>query len=109
MHNGCFKSLKEVVHFYNTRDLLPRCAATLASILPKGQRLINLARIVKASIRHERLQSRVNWLTFERQNSEDTLMCESQWFSSDKALQSLDTQCELSARERALCPDVPRA
>jgi cytochrome c peroxidase len=24
-HNGYFKSLKEVVHFYNTRDVLPRC------------------------------------------------------------------------------------
>jgi cytochrome c peroxidase len=26
MHNGVFKSLEEVVHFYNTRDVLPRCA-----------------------------------------------------------------------------------
>jgi cytochrome c peroxidase len=26
MHNGYFKSLKEVVHFYNTRDVLPACA-----------------------------------------------------------------------------------
>jgi cytochrome c peroxidase len=25
MHNGYFKSLKEVVHFYNTRDVLPVC------------------------------------------------------------------------------------
>ena len=25
MQNGYFKSLKEVVHFYNTRDTLPRC------------------------------------------------------------------------------------
>jgi cytochrome c peroxidase len=25
MHNGYFKSLKEVVHFYNTRDTLPQC------------------------------------------------------------------------------------
>src|ERR1700720_171836 len=25
MHNGYFKSLKEVVHFYNTRDVLPKC------------------------------------------------------------------------------------
>jgi cytochrome c peroxidase len=24
-HNGYFKSLKEIVHFYNTRDVLPRC------------------------------------------------------------------------------------
>jgi cytochrome c peroxidase len=24
-HNGVFKSLKELVHFYNTRDVLPRC------------------------------------------------------------------------------------
>jgi cytochrome c peroxidase len=27
MHNGYLKSLKEVVHFYNTRDALPRCKA----------------------------------------------------------------------------------
>ena len=27
MHNGYFKSLKEVVHFYNTRDVLPACQA----------------------------------------------------------------------------------
>ena len=26
MHNGYLKSLKEVVHFYNTRDVLPECA-----------------------------------------------------------------------------------
>ena len=25
VHNGYFKSLKEVVHFYNKRDLLPVC------------------------------------------------------------------------------------
>jgi cytochrome c peroxidase len=27
MHNGYFKNLKEVVHFYNTRDVLPKCQA----------------------------------------------------------------------------------
>ena len=27
MHNGVFKSLEEVVRFYNTRDLLPTCGA----------------------------------------------------------------------------------
>jgi cytochrome c peroxidase len=27
MHNGYFKSLHEVVHFYNTRDVLPPCKA----------------------------------------------------------------------------------
>jgi cytochrome c peroxidase len=27
MHNGYFKNLRDVVHFYNTRDVLPRCAA----------------------------------------------------------------------------------
>jgi cytochrome c peroxidase len=26
MHNGYFTSLKDVVHFYNTRDVLPSCA-----------------------------------------------------------------------------------
>ena len=25
-HNGYFKSLKQIVHFYNARDVLPRCA-----------------------------------------------------------------------------------
>ncbi len=25
-HNGYFKSLEEIVHFYNTRDVLPSCA-----------------------------------------------------------------------------------
>lgn len=25
-HNGYFKSLKAIVHFYNTRDILPKCA-----------------------------------------------------------------------------------
>jgi cytochrome c peroxidase len=24
-HNGYFKSLQDIVHFYNTRDVLPRC------------------------------------------------------------------------------------
>jgi cytochrome c peroxidase len=27
MHNGVFKTLREVVHFYNTRDILPECKA----------------------------------------------------------------------------------
>jgi cytochrome c peroxidase len=27
-HNGYFKTLKEIVHFYNTRDVLPRCEKT---------------------------------------------------------------------------------
>jgi cytochrome c peroxidase len=30
MHNGVFKSLREVVHFYNTRDVLPGCETTLS-------------------------------------------------------------------------------
>lgn len=25
MHNGAFKTLEQVVHFYNTRDVLPKC------------------------------------------------------------------------------------
>jgi cytochrome c peroxidase len=29
-HNGAFKSLEEVVHFYNTRDVLPACRAVAA-------------------------------------------------------------------------------
>ncbi len=31
MHNGYFKTLEGVVRFYNTRDVLPRCADPLAS------------------------------------------------------------------------------
>jgi cytochrome c peroxidase len=31
MHNGYFKTIEGVVHFYNTRDTLPRCADSLAS------------------------------------------------------------------------------
>jgi cytochrome c peroxidase len=27
MHNGYFTSLKDVMHFYNTRDVLPRCGS----------------------------------------------------------------------------------
>jgi cytochrome c peroxidase len=30
MHNGAFKSLEEVVHFYNTRDVLPDCTTLSA-------------------------------------------------------------------------------
>jgi cytochrome c peroxidase len=29
MHNGYLKSLKAVVHFYNTRDTLGRCSSDL--------------------------------------------------------------------------------
>jgi len=39
MHNGYFKSLKEVVHFYNTRDVLPECkAGDSGERFPAGQR-----------------------------------------------------------------------
>ncbi len=31
MHNGWFRTLEGVVHFYNTRDVLPRCADPLAT------------------------------------------------------------------------------
>lgn len=31
MHNGYFKTLEGVMHFYNTRDTLPRCVDPLAS------------------------------------------------------------------------------
>ena len=35
MHNGAFKSLEQVVHFYNTRDVLPTCAGV---VLPNDPR-----------------------------------------------------------------------
>jgi cytochrome c peroxidase len=34
-HNGYFKTLKEIVHFYNTRDVLPKCKET-AKAKPGG-------------------------------------------------------------------------
>ena len=37
MHNGVFKSLKQVVDFYNTRDLLPRCTAEQIATLHPSQ------------------------------------------------------------------------
>lgn len=33
-HNGYFKSLESIVHFYNTRDVLPRCMPTTALSAP---------------------------------------------------------------------------
>lgn len=39
MHNGAFKSLAQVVHFYNTRDVLPRCVGT---VLPNDPRFGNI-------------------------------------------------------------------
>jgi cytochrome c peroxidase len=30
-HNGYFKSIEGIVHFYNTRDVLPRCAAAMVT------------------------------------------------------------------------------
>ncbi|HET9794240.1 MAG TPA: cytochrome c peroxidase [Thermoanaerobaculia bacterium] len=35
-HNGVFKSLEEVVHFYNTRDVLPVCGARKGLVAGKG-------------------------------------------------------------------------
>jgi cytochrome c peroxidase len=35
MHNGAFKTLEQVVHFYNTRDVLPRCRGL---VLPSDPR-----------------------------------------------------------------------
>ena len=36
-HNGYFKSLESVVHFYNTRDVLPRCVTPIAISQPGAQ------------------------------------------------------------------------
>lgn len=35
MHNGVFKSLEQVVHFYNTRDVLPTCSAGVGPYDPR--------------------------------------------------------------------------
>ncbi|MEP6573683.1 MAG: cytochrome c peroxidase [Gemmatimonadota bacterium] len=34
MHNGVFKTLEQVVHFYNTRDVLPACASAIGPTDP---------------------------------------------------------------------------
>ncbi len=31
-HNGYFKSLKRIVHFYNTRDVMPQCATSVTDV-----------------------------------------------------------------------------
>ncbi|MHB1350227.1 MAG: cytochrome-c peroxidase [Desulfobulbaceae bacterium] len=46
-HNGVFKTLKEVVHFYNTRDVLPACEETAGAksgvnCWPKPEVAVNL-------------------------------------------------------------------
>jgi cytochrome c peroxidase len=33
MHNGYFKTLQEVVHFYNTRDVLPSCPTSVGTAI----------------------------------------------------------------------------
>ncbi len=38
MHNGAFKSIEQVVHFYNTRDVLPHC---IGIVLPNDPRYGN--------------------------------------------------------------------
>ena len=35
MHNGAFKSLAQVVHFYNTRDVLPKCVGLVLPTDPR--------------------------------------------------------------------------
>lgn len=35
MHNGAFKTLEQVVHFYNTRDVLPQCVGVVLPIDPR--------------------------------------------------------------------------
>ncbi|MEO6445036.1 MAG: hypothetical protein ABIP66_07770 [Gemmatimonadaceae bacterium] len=35
IHNGALKSIEQVVHFYNTRDVLPTCPAGVVSFDPR--------------------------------------------------------------------------
>jgi cytochrome c peroxidase len=48
MHNGYFKALKEVVHFYNTRDVLPKCkpreSGERVTCWPESENATNLNR-----------------------------------------------------------------
>ncbi len=40
MHDGVFKSLRQVVHFYNTRDVLRRCLEGEVAATPAGLRTV---------------------------------------------------------------------
>ena len=59
-HNGYFRSLKQIVHFYNTRDVLPRCSAhdpregTLAGRYRRPPRTSTRARSVICGYRTRR-------------------------------------------------------
>lgn len=54
MHNGYFKTLKGVVHFYNTRDVLPVCATDLTEAEALAQKCWPAAE-VPATVNHDEL------------------------------------------------------
>jgi cytochrome c peroxidase len=55
MHNGVFKSLEAVVHFYNTRDALPRCETVAAPVAgancwPAPEVEANMTRVIVGNL-----------------------------------------------------------
>ena len=56
MHNGVFKTLDQVVHFYNTRDVLPKCSAVAVPTIPAPMiTMVDMVRFL------EPVEGRVGW------------------------------------------------
>jgi cytochrome c peroxidase len=68
-HNGYFKSLKEIVHFYNTRDILPTCThgspgeKTTCWPLPEVSENVNRSELGKLGLTDEEEDAIVAFLT----------------------------------------------
>jgi len=70
MHNGVFKSLREVVHFYNTRDVLPRCEVTPSPMIgvncwpaPEVARNLNVSEVGNLGLSAEDENALIAFLT----------------------------------------------
>jgi cytochrome c peroxidase len=67
-HNGYFKSLKSIVHFYNTRDVLPRCGpndpgeGTTCWPAPESTRNVNTKFVGRLGLSDEEENALVNFL-----------------------------------------------
>lgn len=53
-HNGYFKSLDQIVHFYNTRDVLPACTASVSAAVAMADNCWPAAEY-PATVNHEEL------------------------------------------------------
>jgi cytochrome c peroxidase len=57
-HNGYFTSLKAIVHFYNTRDALPRCQPNDVGDVPNSARRYGAADLLAVSVFLARIEGR---------------------------------------------------